>query len=543
MPAGWAVALALLALALKLALLLTSQSAPDGDEAIIGLMALHVTHGSHPLFLYGQNYDAGAGVLAHAAGVVFSVAGASGMALKAVALVVWLALVAAATLALRRAAGTTSARSAALLLLFCPTTVEWAMKARGGHMLAALAIVIALACAWGALERQTAHGGGGSVVLFGLSAAAAPWLHPSVLPAALALTGGVVVALGAQRRLKALLVIAVIQAAVTLPATFLAHDPAWSPAHFVGLGVPFEPGRFFLTVLPALFTPDLDWSIPPAPSAIVAVGWLWLMASILSLAWLSAQCARQRGSVPQGLLILTALAVLTIGIAVDFHFAGPYPLLAFYPLACLVMGLAAGPCAALHPRQARLVLALLLLSGVGVHVAALGGATVHGAGEQQRRFPAAWVTEMLADLEQHQVTCVFSESPMLPWNLMFQSRERVAARWLTARDRWQPYVDRVNAAFNRGERCALLLRLQATTKRFRQLQTYAANHPQQVSFFGDRYALLYDPSRELIRAEFAFDDAVAEHGDGTPVLPGLWSRAAAGHLAMLPSLSCFRNFQ
>ena len=43
---------------------------------------------------------------------------------------------------------------------------------------------------------------------------------------------------------------------------------------------------------------------------------------------------------------------------------------------------------------------------------------------------------------------LFSESPTLQWNVVFESRERVAARWLAGRDRWQPYVDRVDAALS-----------------------------------------------------------------------------------------------
>ena len=50
----------------KVALLLTSESALDSDEAILGLMATHIQQGlSHPLFFYGQSYDAGSGVIAH----------------------------------------------------------------------------------------------------------------------------------------------------------------------------------------------------------------------------------------------------------------------------------------------------------------------------------------------------------------------------------------------------------------------------------------------------------------------------------------------
>ena len=83
-------------LAAKIALMQTSQCALDGDEAIIGLMARHVQQGlSHPLFFYGQSYDAGAGVLAHAAGLVQS-DGVSVLSLKILALLLWLGMTAMA---------------------------------------------------------------------------------------------------------------------------------------------------------------------------------------------------------------------------------------------------------------------------------------------------------------------------------------------------------------------------------------------------------------------------------------------------------------
>lgn len=82
-----------LAVFAKLALLCTSQRVVDGDEAIVGLMALHVVgHGDHPLFLYGQGYDLGAGVVAHLAALAFRLGGVSDLSLKGTALLVWLVM-------------------------------------------------------------------------------------------------------------------------------------------------------------------------------------------------------------------------------------------------------------------------------------------------------------------------------------------------------------------------------------------------------------------------------------------------------------------
>src|SRR2546426_10686088 len=94
------------AVLMKVALLLTSQRALDSDEAILGLMALHIKQGlSHPLFFYGQSYDAGAGVFAHAAALAFAAVGVSGMSLKVMALAVWLGMAVVAGDILRRWVG------------------------------------------------------------------------------------------------------------------------------------------------------------------------------------------------------------------------------------------------------------------------------------------------------------------------------------------------------------------------------------------------------------------------------------------------------
>jgi hypothetical protein len=72
------------ALALKVVLLLTSQSMADGDEAVEGLMAMHVLNeGVHPIYPYGIQYGAGAFVEVHLAALLFHFLGVSDVTLKA----------------------------------------------------------------------------------------------------------------------------------------------------------------------------------------------------------------------------------------------------------------------------------------------------------------------------------------------------------------------------------------------------------------------------------------------------------------------------
>jgi hypothetical protein len=48
---------------LRLALLIVSQCWADGDESLIGVMALHILHrGDRPIYFWGQPYNGGGAV-------------------------------------------------------------------------------------------------------------------------------------------------------------------------------------------------------------------------------------------------------------------------------------------------------------------------------------------------------------------------------------------------------------------------------------------------------------------------------------------------
>lgn len=488
----------------KIALLFTSQRPLDGDEAIVGLMATHISQGkSHPLFFYGQSYDAGAGILAHMAALIFSLVGISGLGLKVVALAVWLAAVLMATLAVRRCFGRSAASIAAVLLLWAPSSVEWALKARGGHMLAVLLVMSMLY--WALDDRPSFL----QSAMLGVLGAAAIWCQPGVFPAVVVIVIWIGIESLSRRQFAgagAPVFGAVVISIVPL-AIVQGSNSSWSWQSIAGGHTSRNLAVLFSSMVPGIFTPELDGAVPSAAGWIHAFGFLWLLFAAAALAGLLIALVRGTiaGQVRRSAALLAAVtcAAPLATLMVDSDYARPRHMLVFYPLACMVIAAAievwGEQFSALSPEW---IVGLLVLSGVAVHFAYFGPRMIHGAGEQEAALPAEIVERAIADLDVHQVRCVFSESPMLQWNLMFDSRERIAARWTSPKDRWQPYVERVNAAFAAGQPCALLVRNVPYHEPIPQLRARFVDRPQQFTAFNDSYGILYNPPPQYIAEHF-----------------------------------------
>jgi len=126
--------LVLLGLLTRLILLVASDFGIESDEAVVGLMAKHVTDGKPwPLFYYGQHYMGSLEALLAAAS--FSVFGMSNASLKLVPLLFSLLHIALVYLLAKRFCGSKVALCAALLTAVAPSTlVLWSSKARGGFI-------------------------------------------------------------------------------------------------------------------------------------------------------------------------------------------------------------------------------------------------------------------------------------------------------------------------------------------------------------------------------------------------------------------------
>jgi len=482
---------------MKILLLLTSQSVVDSDEAIVGLMALHIKRGiSHPLFFYGQSYDAGAGVFAHAAALAFTVGGVSGVMLKVVAFAVWFGVALLAGYILLKCVGWRAAGYGLALMLWAPTSVEWAMKARGGYMLSLIFSLLTFASALSTRDTSAStRRKFANMLAIGMCGAAAVWAQPTSLPLVSMIVGWVAVEAVLERNLVFLAVIvggAIIVSVV--PMAFLnTANVSWSWQALGGGNGYRDPVLLFRSVLPAFFTPNLDTAYPPTALWISIVGVLWL----IGVAGTCALAVRGHllGIIPDHLRRPSGLLLATVGVApvaffmVGSLYARPRHILAFYPVACMIVSAVVDVWRQRTGKPWPLAsIAVLLVCGVAVHVSSLGPPMIHGAGEQEWRQPAALIEEMTADLDRHQVQCVFSESPMLQWNLIFASNERITARWTAAQDRWPPYVERVNRAYAAGERCAVLIDNALGSDRITGLRSH---FPDNVTVLNDRYALLY----------------------------------------------------
>lgn len=116
------------------AILLTSQSHVDGDEAVIGVMARHIlANGERPIFFYGQTYGGGGAVEAYLAVIPFLLFGESSISLKLVAWAMSMAaLVVVYVFTVRYFGPGISLLSVTFLAVATPL-VEWHTKMRGGY--------------------------------------------------------------------------------------------------------------------------------------------------------------------------------------------------------------------------------------------------------------------------------------------------------------------------------------------------------------------------------------------------------------------------
>ncbi|MBA2450060.1 MAG: glycosyltransferase family 39 protein, partial [Chloroflexi bacterium] len=163
---------------LRLALLLGPYKEIDADEAVVGLMALHIPR-ELPAFFWEQHYLGS--LEAFVAAAAFAVVGPSAAALKSVPAVFSLAFVLLVYLSARRAFGVGPALLAALYLAIPPSFLAvWSVKARGGYAeLLALGQLFLLLCQ--ILVERRARGSGGLsrlAALAGLVGGAALWTHP-----------------------------------------------------------------------------------------------------------------------------------------------------------------------------------------------------------------------------------------------------------------------------------------------------------------------------------------------------------------------------
>ncbi len=170
----------IVALGVRLALILASGVMIDGDEAVVGLQALHILRdGERPIFYYGQAYMGS--LEAYLAAGVFALAGGpSRLALRVVPLGCALLLVGATYLLARRVWDTPTALMAALFAACPPLYVlVWTVKARGGFVETLLFGVVLLLLTSILMDEHVKHYSSrwGTWLAFGGLAGMAFWVN------------------------------------------------------------------------------------------------------------------------------------------------------------------------------------------------------------------------------------------------------------------------------------------------------------------------------------------------------------------------------
>ncbi len=326
-------ALLLVGLALRLAIIFSPLGELDGDEAVVGLMARHIAfQGERPVFYYGQPYLGS--LEAFSAAPLFSLFNSSTLALKLVPTAYSLGfLLLSATLAHRLFGPGPALATAAYLALPPAFWAVWSTKARGGYaelLFLGEALLLVTLLFDEARSRRLA-------LLWGLLAGLAFWTH---LLAIVYLIPAVVFLLLQRRNRWDLGEIALAAAGTVagmLPLLFhnlvtglptllallqppdIPLDPAAQFFRFFRVGIPVLAGLGQPTTSDVLF--DADWPTRPAGQAWVAVLLLLVLVAGLGVHRHSlAALGRARPNAGPALLLLVAIVVPPVVAVTRFGF-------------------------------------------------------------------------------------------------------------------------------------------------------------------------------------------------------------------------------
>jgi hypothetical protein len=476
-------------------LLLSGRLVPDGDEAILGLMAMRASEGREiPVFFWGQRYGLAA-IEAGAAAAAFRAAGVSETSLKAAMLAIWALGGTFMALAARRTAGPRAGWAAAWLLASSPAWGEWSMKARGGYLTAFLfsgALLWLLARGEPAGRRGIALPALAGALAAGIYLAQPLWLAAAI-PA-------LVWYFYKRSRWADLPAAAAGAAAILLPALAGASGrDSWNPAIFEGA----DPAAA-AAALPARLLTHLSGAYAFEISRLDRGSWSWWAG----IAWLfggaaalaAALVARER---PAWIRSLAAGALLAAGatLAIGASAFGPRYLLPVSGALPVLVGAEAGRFLAspgLRRAAGAGILAAFALLGAPALAEVPSRAAEAGASDPYALSPGDLET-LLAEIGYTKARHVYSLDPLLTWNLMFASRGEVRARWLDPLDRRPEIPAAVDAALRAGAPVALVGRAHrlGEVARAAAASGHAGPPPRRV---GRRLFLLPAPSPALLRA-------------------------------------------
>lgn len=481
----------------RLPALLGPHLIPDGDEAVLGLMARELVAGdSLPLFFSGQRYGLSIVETASAA-LAFGVFGSSTLALKAAMLPLFIIGTLLHASAARRFSGTTAAVVVLLLLSVAPAWGGFALKARGGYLTAYLFSGLVLHVASKGLREE----GQASPVPLGLSLGAVLavqplWALPLLLWVALrawplAWSGRVIFAACAA---------ALPLASLALASLLDVEGLDWSPSlanRALGPALLLEwPRDVWEASTGAFYLRDVS-----TRGVLAVTGGLWGLACVF--AWIASALAILRvditsGSSRQsnhamGLLAIGALAATAIALPTDT----PRYLLPALSIGVLLFGITLAPALARRSGLALSAVAGLILSALPA-LTGLREMPLAGGVEARVDSESAALASLIEALDERGIEHVYCEHNLLQWIVMFESEERIRARWHPAVDRIPAHPIVVDMAAAAGEPVAWIgYREQASgvESHYQKL----GSEPPVIEFIAGRYFLIAEPLDPVLR--------------------------------------------
>lgn len=426
---------------------------PDGDESLIGLIALHMLQGRPwPVFIYGQDY----GIVTPEAGgcaLGFAAFGVKAAVLKGCMLTLWAVGWTAMVLAIRRLAGSTVALLGGALLLLGPVCANWSMKAWGFWHLSFLLTNLALLGLSYVREARARRRGLWAAV--GACCALTSLSQPLWI---LAIAPFLPWAWWSRRDWQeagAFLLGAVLSAAAVLLAA--RGHPSYHVPQLFGGGVnPVEalcltPVRLWVC-LSGCYCLTRPAYCGASTAGAAALGWLGVAGALLACL---ARLRWRRPLTPAQLCALGACLCVAATLFMNNEVFGYRYLLPAAQM--LLVSLAAGLGCWIRRQGWRRLLALFFFAAL-----ALSG----GFSLVEFQYPPDWKEGYVPDPErlealvnylgQNKVKHVYTNDPRLTWTLMFASRGELKARWFHEADRYPEIPRAVDGALYRGEPVALV---------------------------------------------------------------------------------------
>lgn len=395
--------------ALRVWIMLSSQGALDADEAVWGLMAMHVLHGQVPTFFWGQAYGGSQETLVTAA--LFWIFGRSTAALKATPMLFWAVATVLVWRVGRRTLGEPRARLAAALFWMWPVFFVW--KSTRAHGFYGAGLVFGLWAMLAALrlrERPTRL----DVASLGLALGLGWWATPESAILTLPAVGWLLWTRPALVRRAPLALAAsglgslpwwLYNARLGWPSLSIAHDYSSKVDHARNL---------VSSTLPAALGLRLPFSLDWFPDVVVGVGLYAAAAAGFGLLLL-------RRPARLGLLLTAALVFPVLYVASPYTWYTATPRYFTLAVPVVVLLTAYGACNSRRSAAMLAVAAAFSFGGLAVMVHRnLAASRTEGVA-----LPADFGA-LLTTLEAHRVRHVWA-TYWIGYRLTFESGERIVA--------------------------------------------------------------------------------------------------------------------